>query len=35
MKKHIETLVNAIPNFMNVAAFLAFIFTLLAVLGLH
>jgi hypothetical protein len=35
IKKHVDTLVNALPNFFNVAIFLAFIFVLLSILGLH
>lgn len=35
IKKHVETLVDALPNFFNVSVFLIFIFVLFAILGLH
>jgi len=35
LKKHGVILINALPNFFNVAIFLIFIFILLSILGMH
>ena len=35
IKKHVNILVGALPNFLNVGIFLIFVFILFAILGLH